>query len=170
MSIEQTKNGFTLIELLLYLGISATILFVVSTFFVLMLQSKVKNQTIAEVEQQGMAAMQIITQTIRNATSISLPYPGTSAPNAVFVVPEQSQSPAAFDMFSGRIRVTEGSGQAVDLTNSHVAVSSLDFQNLSWPGTAGDIRVSFTLTKNNPENRNEYSYSRTFYATASLRK
>ena len=63
-----TISGFTLVELLLYVGISSAILLASSLFLATLLESRIKNQTIAEVEQQGLAVMQIITQDIRNAS------------------------------------------------------------------------------------------------------
>ncbi len=131
-------KGFTLIELLMYLGITASILLVISIFFVLMLQ-------------------------------IISPAIGSSANTATFVVPTGALSPTVFDLSSGTIRIKEGTGSTIDLTNSKVTASSLNFQNLSWSSTSGVIRISFTLTRNNPGNRTEYDYSQTFYATATLR-
>jgi Tfp pilus assembly protein PilW len=57
----------------------------------------------------------------------------------------------------------------VALTNTLVEASDLTFSNLTRPATPGVIRVQFTLTHFNPENRGEYNYAQTFYDTASLR-
>lgn len=168
--INKKNKGFTLIEILLFLGISATMLLVVSIFITFILQAGTKSQTVAEVEQQGLFAMQTITQVIRNSTSITSPTAGNSATSATFVVPTGALSPTIFDLSSGAIRIKEGAGTAVNLTNTEVTASALNFQNLSWTSTSGEVRISFTLTRNNPENKNEYDYSKTFYATAALRK
>src|SRR3989338_5584522 len=67
-------GGFTLIELLLYISIAGAILLATSIFLSLLLQARIKNQTIAEVDQQGLQVMQLITQTARNAEAlIALP-------------------------------------------------------------------------------------------------
>ena len=68
------KKSFTLIELLLYVSIVGAIIFSVAGFLSLSMQSRVKNQIISEVEQQGVQVMQSLTQTIRNASIISIPY------------------------------------------------------------------------------------------------
>lgn len=141
----QPKKGFTLIELLLYVSIIGAIIFSVAGFLSLLMQSRVKNQTIAEVEQQGVQVMQIITQTGRNATDINFP--------------------SAFDLSGGVIHEN-----TIALTNSRVDASALTFQNLSRAGTPGTIRIQFTLTHVNSSGRNEYDYTKTFYGTASLRK
>src|SRR3990167_11517142 len=75
----QANSGFTLIELLLYVAISSVMLLITSLFLQTLLQSRIKNQTIAEVEQQGLAVMQLITQAARNADSINSPATGASA-------------------------------------------------------------------------------------------
>lgn len=127
------KQGFTLIELLLYVAIIGAIILSVSGFLSLIMSSRIKNQAIAEVEQQGIQVMQTLTQTIRNASTISIPY------------------------------------DISDLINSRVTVSNLTFSNLSRPGTPGTVRIQFTLTHINPEGRQEYNFSKTFYDTATLR-
>ena len=71
--MKNYQKGFTLIELLLYIAIASIIVFTTASLLRFTLESRVKNQTIAEVEQEGIQVMQLITQTIRNATAISSP-------------------------------------------------------------------------------------------------
>lgn len=166
------KNGagFTLIELLLYVSITAVLLLSVSLFLFLLLESRVKNQTIAEVEQQGLQAMQIITQTARNAEAITSPAQGASASSITLDVITASSDPTIFDLFGSALRITEGAGSAVAFTNSRITASGLTFQNLSRTGTPGTVRIQFTLTHMNPEGRNEYNFTKTFIGSATLRQ
>lgn len=166
----KNSAGFTLIELLLYIGIASTILLVSTLFLNTLLESRVKNQTIAEVEQQGLQVMQQITQAVRNAESITSPTPGNSGVSLTLDVVNASDNPTVFDLSSDEIRITEGAGSAIALTNSRVTASSLSFQNLSRADTPGIMRISFTLTHINPEGRQEYDFEKTFYASASLRQ
>ncbi len=166
---SQYSKGFTLVELLLYISIVSAMILSVSAFLPLLMASRVKNQTIAEVEQQGMQGMNLITQTIRNAQTITSPTIGTSASSATLDVVTASLDPTIFDLSGGAIRITEGAGLAIALTNSRVTASSLTFYNLSRADTPGTIRIQFTLTHVNPSGRNEYEYAKTFYGTASLR-
>ena len=144
----KSNQGFTLIELLLYIGIVSVIIASVSVFLFIILQSDVKNQAITEVEQQGAQMMQRITHKIRNAESVNFPSPGQSSVN--------------LSLNTGNINIS-------DFTFSEVVVSDLIFTNLSKDNTPGIIRVQFTFDYNNPENRQEYDYSKTFYGSASLR-
>ena len=164
------KKGFTLIELLLYVSIASIILLATSVFLSTLLESRIKNQTIAEVEQQGLQVMQLITQTVRNAEAITAPTVGTSASSVTLDVITVASDPTVFDLSSGVLRITEGAGSAVALTNSRVTVSALTFQNLSRTSTPGTIRIQFTITHVNPSGRNEYNFSKTFIGSATLRQ
>ena len=166
----KNKNGFTLIELLLYVAISGVILLITSLFLQTLLESRIKNQTIAEVEQQGLQVMQIITQTLRNADAINSPAQGASAATLSINTYTGANNPTVFDLGSGAIRIKEGVGAVIPLTNSRIVASALDFQNFSRADTPDTIRISFTLTHINPEGRSEYNFSKIFYGSASLRQ
>lgn len=163
------KKGFTLIELLLYTAISSVLILVISAFLSSLLQSRIKNQTIAEVEQQGVQVMQNITQTIRNAQSITSPTQGITTSSLTLDVVATSSDPIIFDLSGDAIRIKEGAASAIPLTNSHVTASALTFQNLSRSNTPGTVRIQYTLTGVNPSGRNEYNFTKTFIGSASLR-
>lgn len=168
---NNTKNkGFTLIELLLYLAIISLILLPISSFLSSFFEARVKNQTIMEVEEQGVSVMNIITQTIRNAEAINTPPVGSSAPSLSLNVVDAGLDPTLFDLSGSTLRVTEGAGSPVALTNTRVLASGLTFQNLSRPGTPGVIRIQFTLSRVNPEARYEYNFTKTFYGSATIRQ
>lgn len=163
-------KGFTLIELLLYISISSIILLVSVFFLQTLLESRIKNQTIAEVEQQGVQTMQLITQTIRNADSIVSPGQGVSANLLSVNTYTGALNPTVFDLSGGVIRIKEGAAAVVPLTNSRIAVSALSFFNLSRASTPGTIQIQFTLVYVNSTGRNEYNYSKTFTGSATLRQ
>ena len=161
--MKNYQKGFTLIELLLYIAIASIIVFTTASLLRFTLESRVKNQTIAEVEQEGIQVMQLITQTIRNATAISSPTIGASGASL-------SVDTTVFDLSGGAIRIKEGAGAAVNLTSSKITVSRLNFQNLSRVSTPNIVRVSFTVTYTNSSGRNEYDFTKSFYGSAGLRK
>lgn len=167
--MKNNHKGFTLIELLLYVSIVGSMILSVSAFLPLLMQSRVKNQTISEVEQQGVQVMQVATQTVRNAIAINTPAQGLSTTSLSVNVVDPAKSPIVFDLSSGVIRIKEGSSAPVSLTNSRVVVSSVSFQNLSRTGTKGTVRIQFVVTHINPEGRQEYNFSKTFYGTATIR-
>lgn len=168
---ENTKNrGVTLIEVLLYVSISSLILLVTSVFLSVLVQSRIKNQTIAEVEQQGLQVMQMITQIARNAEAITTPSQGASASSLTLDVVTIADDPTIFDLASGVLQSKEGVAAPVPLSNSRVIASGLLFSNMSRASTPGTIRIQFTLTHiASPEGRNEYNFSKIFIGSATLR-
>lgn len=166
----QNKNkGFTLVELLLYVGIISILMLGISAFLSVLLSARVKNQTISEVDTQGFEVVRIIQQTIHNANSITSPATSTVAGSLILTMTSSTLNPTSFTSSSGVLYITEGNGQPVPLTNSHVNLSNLIFSNISLSSTPGAIRFMFTLTRQNLSGRNEYDYTRTFVGSASLR-
>lgn len=167
--LTNNQSGFTLIELALYSVITALILISVTTMFNVMVSAQVKSQSINEVNQQGTAAMDMITQTIRTASSVTSPAAGVTAAQTTVAVPTAALSPTIIDVSgSNALEIKEGTGAAVPLTNSLVTVSSFSVQNLSGAGAKGDLRISFTLSRVNNSGRNEYTYQKTFVSSAGL--
>lgn len=169
-SNTQRQSGYTLVELLLYVTLLGGLITVVSVFITETFSARVKSETIAEVEQQGNQVLHVILQIARNAEAISLPAVGASGATTTLDVVAAGDDPTRFDENAGTIRVREGPGVPVALTNTRVTATGLTFSNLSRPATPGILRVQFTLTYNNTSGRNEYDFSKTFYGTASLRQ
>lgn len=166
------QHGFTLIELLLYVAIVSTLLGALATFFSLSLSARVKNQSIAEVNQQGTAILERFATTVRAADSIASPAVGTTASSLTLVVTTPALTPTIFDASSGSpvvFQIKEGSASASPLTNNKVTLSNLSFKNLSRASTPGTVQISFTLSRVNSSGRNEYDYQKTFTTTVALR-
>lgn len=163
------QQGYTLLELLLYITIVSTLLLAVTAFFGMNAETRIKNQTISEVDQQGTFALNYIAQTLRNATLISAPAIGTSASQITVTVPTASLSPTVFSLSDTTLQVKEGSAAAIPLTSSTVQVSDLTFKNLSRSSTNEIVQISFTLNRVNASGRNEFDYQKTFTTSAALR-
>ncbi|MBI4239899.1 hypothetical protein HY620_02845 [Candidatus Uhrbacteria bacterium] len=164
------KKGFTVIETLLFVAASGTILLVISLFLSLLISARVKGQTISEVEHTGAHIIQSITQSLRNADSVQVPAKGVSGSSLSFTTPVPEKNPSVVDMSGTSLRITEGAQSSLPLSSDRVIVSQLTFTNLGEVSTPDSIRIQFTLSHANPGAKNEYEYSKTFYATASLRK
>ncbi len=156
-------------ETLLYVSIVSIMLLVMSAFLFLLLQSRTKFQTISEVDQQGVQVMQAVTQTIRNANSITVPAQGGSGSILTLGFADAGKNPTVFNSAGTNMQIKEGVGAIIPLTNSRVTVSGLSFSNVSKINTPGIIKFQFTLTHINSSGRNEYDYSRIFYGSAALR-
>jgi Tfp pilus assembly protein PilW len=166
---RQHKQGFTLIELLLYISLSAVMLFATTQFLFVLVETRIKNQTIAEVDQQGIMVLQSIMQAVRDAEGIIAPATTTDGIFLSLMTSDPNTNPTIFDEVEGVMRITEGSEDPVPLTNERVTVSDLTFSNPARAGTRGMIRIEFTLAHKNEGERNEYSFTETFVASASVR-
>lgn len=157
-------------ELLLYVSISSAILLSIVFSMFLILESRVKNQVVAEVNQQGLQVMQILTQTIRNAEAITTPSYGLASSTLRLNTAVVALNPTVFfSNASGTFFIQEGAGGAIALTNSRVVISNITFQNTSSTTTSqGIVQISFTLTYNNQSSRGEYSYAKSFTGSASF--
>ena len=163
------EKGFTLVELLLYVAMTTIMVGTISVFLFIILQVRVKNQVINEVEQQGQQVVQRINQVVRNATGITVPSIGVSGASTTLTVTPAGNSPTVFDLSTGALRITEGAGSPIVLTNARVTVSALTFTNTSRSAISKDLRVTFTLTAVNSSGRNEYDYTKTFTTSAHVR-
>ena len=166
------QHGFTLIELLLYVAIISTLLGALTIFLSLSLASRVKNQSITEVNQQGSAILERFATTVRAADGVTSPATGATSSSLTLAVSTPALSPTVFDTSAGppaTFQIKEGSGTAIALTSNKIAVSNLSFKNLARAGTPGAIQISFTLSRVNTSGRNEYDYQKTFTTTVALR-
>lgn len=166
--LSHKKKGFSLLELLLYVSISGIIIFSTSLYLSTFLESKVKNQTIREVEQQGDFIMQIIQRSIRNGTLINSPTIGLSSASLSLETSDINTNPTIFDINNGIIQIREGSQASIPLHNTRIEASSLIFYNLSSSPSPGIIKVEFTLNAVNTSGRIEYTFNKNFSSAAAL--
>lgn len=162
------SKGFTLVELLVYVSTSGIVILIIISVLFMLMQSKSKSNAISEVEQQGNFAMDTILQSVRNAETINSPVQGASSAVFELDVVDSLADPTTYDLNSGKIRITEGVTTPVDLTSAELTITNLNFQNLSRNNTPGNVRISFTITKE-ANGRGSYFYEKTFYSSASLR-
>ena len=166
--INMHQKGFTLIELILYVGIVGTLLLGMTAFFAMSAEARVKNQSISEVNQQGSAALERITQVLRGATSITTPAAATTGTALTVVVPTAAKSPTVVNLSGTVLQIKEGSAAALPLTNSKVHITDLTVKNLTRSGTSGILQISLTVGRVGSSN-NAYDYTRTFTTSVSLR-
>lgn len=164
------NKGFSLVETLLYVTIVSMVLFSIVFLLSFLTSTRVKNATIYDVNSQGAYVMQLMVNTVRNADSIDFPLASATSSTLSLTVSDGMLSPTVFDVASGTLRIKEGASNPIPLTNSHVTVSSLTFQTIA-PASSVDktVKVSFTISYNNPNNRGEMEFIQTFSGSATLR-
>lgn len=114
--------------------------------------------------------MSLMTQAIRNGRSIQSPGIGATSSSLSLTAVNSLLNPVVFSVSSSTLRITEGSKSPVALTNSHIQVSALTFHNISsTSSTEKIIRISYTIDFINLSGRSEYTYTKTFNGSATLR-
>ena len=165
-----SMKGFTLVEMVLYVSLCSIFLLTLSTLLTFLLETRVRSQAIAEVNQQGSQIMNMMTQTIRNGRSIQVPSIGTSSSTLSITTAVPLRNPTIFDVSNSVMRIKEGSSTAIPLTNSRIKVTTISFQNVSSAAsTEKIIRISFTIDHVNLGGRSEYTFTKTFNGSATLR-
>ncbi len=170
MNQSAKMQGFTLIELMLYVSIASSVLLLATMTGIALMDVKMKNKAIAEVEQQGTHALFTVLSAMRNSESITFPGVGVSSTTATLNVYAVGDDPTRFDVQNQQLRMARGAGPFVPLTSSAVAVTSFRISNISRPTTAGAARVHLTLRFGHQSSKSIYNYQRTFVGSATLKQ
>jgi Tfp pilus assembly protein PilW len=166
---ENFKGGFTLVEMLVYTAMFTVMISALTAFMSVLSQSRIRNQSVLEVNDQGTQVMRVITQNLRNAVYINSPATSTTGSTLSINTTLASTTPTTFTLTNGVIFLTQGANPSVALTNNKVIVSNLSFTNLSRASTYGNAKVFFTLVSNSASTKAKYNYSNVFYGGGSLR-
>jgi len=165
---RKTIKAYTLVEVLIYVGLTSTLMIVIVSLVTFLLQNRVKSQTINEVESQGTILMQQITKMISNARGIDSPASGTSANSLTLDVYNSSNDPTVIFLNGSELQITEGVQAPITLTSNKVSLNQVSFTNSGAATTNGSVKITFTLSYNNPGNLQEFNYQQIFYGSASI--
>lgn len=161
------NRGFSLLEISLYLAILSTLVFGIGAFVNLVSVTRIKNQTMTEVDQQAFQIIENVTQTIRNANTVVFPTIGQISSSLTMV--DGDNNTVVFEIVGDKFTVNRGNG-VINLSNEKVTVENLLFKDLSRVGTPAVIQINFTISYNNISGNQNYNYSKTYVASASLFK
>ena len=150
---KNMKKGFTLLEMIIYIAIFSIFIIGFFSFSNNIINSRIHNQNIIEVNTQGSQIINVITQNIRNGSSIEI------LSNDVLVVDD-----IVFSKNNNILYFEQGSNDPIALHNERVLIDNLSFLNLSQDQKPDIVRIRFNL------NSAYNNYSNSFYGTASLRK
>jgi Tfp pilus assembly protein PilW len=164
------RAGFSLVETLIYIVIFTMFITAVVSFESSMTASRMHNQKVLEVNDQGAKAMKIITQAIRNANQVNSPTIGNTDLNLSLATSLPTTNPTVFGENGGVLYITEGTNDPIALTNNKIVISDLLFSNYSRPDTSDIIKISFKVTSNSASTSPGGVYSFTFNGSANLRK
>jgi type II secretory pathway pseudopilin PulG len=164
------ERGFTLVELILYVSIASSILLLATMSAISLLDVRLKNKAIAEVEQQGTHALSTILRVIRNGEAVTFPTPGIASTTLTMNTYTVGEDPTRFEVVNQELRMIRGVTAAVPLTSNRAQVTSFQVMNVSRPGTPGSVRVYLTVRFAQQGAKVLYAYSKTFIGTATLRQ
>ena len=173
MKIRDNQSGFTLMELIIYIAIFSTMIGAVVGMALATTAERANAQIVSDINYQGEAAIALISQTTRQASTITSPATGVSSNSLSLTMANNAVNPTAFSSFNdgttNRLQISEGSPATLNsLTNGRVSLSNLTFTNMGLPGSHGSILIKFTLSYRTTSVRHELNYSRTFYGAATL--
>lgn len=137
-----------------------------SLFVNMSIYSRVKGQVIGDVEYSGAFALDTINYNIKNAKSITAPTVGVS--NNSLTLTDFNSDVISFRLNSGKIEMQVNSGAYQAITPNKISVNNLSFTNNAV--LSGDsIETEFDMSYINNSGRNEYTFSKNFKSSTSLR-
>jgi len=164
--ISLGSAGMSLVETIVYVAIFSIFVIGLAQFSTTLSTTRLHTQGVLEVNDQGSQALKLITQTLRNGSSVNSPTIGNNGSSLSIDTDVPATNPTVFSESGGVLYITEGADSPIALTNNKVVVSNLSFSNLSRASTPNIIKISFTIT--NIDARDPYSV--TFDGSGALRK
>ena len=166
---HKVKEAFTLLETLLYISVFSVVVFLIIGVYGLVVESKVRQRTVSEVNAEGGRIMQMITQTVRNSTSINSPLPANNSSVLSVYGLVTANNPTLYYLVGNDMVIKEGSAASIILNSNRVKISNLKFTNLSESGTHGTVKIEFTVAANTLNTRTIYQFSQNFASDATVR-
>ena len=163
------QEGFSLLEILLALAVGGMVIIIISVSLILVLKVRAKSQAILETEEQGYQILNLITQSVRNASEISSPTQGQTELSLSLLMPDSGKSPTNFWIENGVLKMSEGTGQAITLSNNRVRITGLSFTNLGLGSAPGIVRIALTIGYSDSQTPGTHEQAPIFYASAALR-
>jgi len=157
------RDGSSLIELLLLIGLTTMMAGVIVSFSLLSNQIGARDELIANVEQSGMLAMELITQKVQAADVVSVT-------SGTLTLTTAGQTTTVELTPGGRIKMTEGTEDSY-LSPASTVIEDIDFVLLGQTAsTKRGVTISFTIAnKSAPGAAALFDYSKTFRTTVAGR-
>jgi hypothetical protein len=158
-----------LIETLLYIAVFSVVVFLIIGVYGIVIDSRVRQRTVSEVNEEGGRIMQMITQTIRNANSINSPLPSANSAVLSLYVPNATNNPTLYYLSGNDMLTKEGIAATIVMNSNRVKITNLKFSNLSISGTKGTVKVEFTVSSNTLNTQKIYQFTQDFASNATVR-
>jgi type II secretory pathway pseudopilin PulG len=146
MKFSPIRPGVTLIELLLFVGIIGIVGVTVLPIFFTATDSRLLQQTMSMVEQNGQGLLQILERRIRESERILDPPIGETGAVLALQTNSGSTSPIIFATRTGSLIIIRRATKQV-LSSSQVAVTNFRVRNTSTDANHPSVTVSFTISR-----------------------
>ncbi len=140
------RRGTTLVELLLFLAFFALSSGVLLSFFFMTSEQRIRQQTIAIVEQSGIQLLQTITHRIRNAERVLDPPSGSSGSVLALELHDSDLHPTILSLSGAYLYVGEGNSVR-RLSTDEVMISDMSVTNTSALENTPSVLLRFTVTR-----------------------
>ncbi|MBT4120148.1 MAG: hypothetical protein HOG89_03635 [Candidatus Peribacter sp.] len=143
------RSGTTLIELLLFLAFFGLSSGVLLAFFFMTSEQRVRQQTIATVEQSGVQLIQTLTNRIRSSERILDPAIGTAGDILALQLADDTLYPTIIGV-SGSVLYVGEANTLRAMSSSNVTVSNFIIRNTSSAEDLASVLVEFDVTRTVP--------------------
>lgn len=147
------KPGVTFVELILFIGLMGMMSATVIPMLMNSSESRMRQDAIALVEQNGAQVIQSIMQEVRMAEKILYPTVGSGGHVLALQTGDSDTNPTLIGMDNGKIIMTKGKDRRI-LTSELVGVTSFDVDNTSSSEDTSSAVIVFNIRRiirlNNP--------------------
>lgn len=164
--LHSTHPGTTLVELLLFLAIFAVSSGVLLAFFFATSDQRLRQQTIATVEQSGLQMMETLTMRIRTSERVLDPAAGSTGSILALQIDDPDLNPSVAGLQSGALIVGQA-GALQTISSPDVTVSNFIARPVYTNPARVSVFISFTVSRTIPV-ASFPSFSRDFETVVTL--
>jgi type II secretory pathway pseudopilin PulG len=166
MRSTSQHSGSTLVELLIFLALICLVIATALPILFSATETRLLQQTISIVEQNGTQILQNTSQRVRHATKIISPAAGQTGSVLVLQTSSGSTDPTIIGFSSGGIIIIEHTERAV-VSSTQVAVQDFIVRNTSTSASRQSVSIAFGVSRT-IRLQQPHSYGRRFEATFNL--
>lgn len=145
--LSRCRTGTSLVELLLFVGFFALVSGVVVAFLFSSSEQRVRQQTIATVDQTGVQLLQTLTRRIRRAERILGPAKGETGAILSLQMAQDGENPTIIAQGSGILLVAEANVLRPLTSSGNTTVSRFMVRNTSPSATRQSVHISFRISR-----------------------
>lgn len=158
-------RGFTIVETIIYTALVGLVLSAIVSFSLVVVDVKVKNSAIWEVNNNSRQVINTLTSLLKSAESIVSPAIEGTASSLEFIT--DANKVINISVLDGRLIINDG-GDIFNLTSELVVINNLIFSNYGRFGL-DSIRFSFII-ESAGNIQTKYQYKQTLNTAVTLRK